>query len=192
MPRSRSADPPALAWDWLARQRMVWREVARRLTLATSTARGPHPDVPDWSDVAGLGARRHDESAARDWSTLRTRIEVIGALRADYGHDAEVRSITDAVVTELAFLGRLDVPLERRGVLAPPRGMRWWWEHLGGAAAPPQPDDAAAPSGAGPRSESAGPLPVQLRLVDVLAGYGDAVTTPSTTTPTTTATGIDA
>jgi hypothetical protein len=148
----------------------VWREVARRLTLVDAAARGPHPDVPDWSDVAGVGSGRHEPPSGRDWSTLRTRTEVIGALRTDYAVDPEVRSITDAVVVDLAFLGRLDVPLERRGVLAPPRGMRWWWEHLGGAASAPSADGRPAPSGAGHESESAERVPVQLRLVDVLAG----------------------
>jgi hypothetical protein len=105
---------------------------------------------------------------------------VIGALRTDYADDPEIRSITDAVVTELAFLGRLDVSLERRGVLAPPRGMRWWWEHLGGVVHA-VPDGSPAPSAAGHGSAPTDHVPVQLRLVDILSGYGDGVSDPTTT-----------
>ena len=176
-----SSGPPAYAWDWLARQRIVWQECRRRL-LATepggstrvTAAAGSGGDVPDWagdhpdllrptaSDVAAHG------TSARDYRALDTRAEVIGALRADYPTDARVRGVVDAVVGEVAFLRRLDVSLAEIGVRSAPRGMRWWWSHLTGRPVPIPPSEASS------TSDPAASVPLQLRLVDVLAGYGDA------------------
>jgi hypothetical protein len=199
--------PPTYAWDWLARQRVAWREIRRRLLAAQRDA-SPRPgspgagdgvrmraigDVPDWSadhpDLrrsprtdersadadadpdAGLRAGRvgrseRDGATAHDYRTLDTRAEVIAALRVDYVSDAVLRRTVDAVVAEVAFLGRLDVPLHELGVRTAPRGMRWWWCHLGGSGS----DDRSAIAA---RDEHHPMLPTQLRLVDVLAGYGD-------------------
>lgn len=182
MTRLRGTDPPAYAWDWFARQRPVWTEVARRLAAASATARGPHQDVPDWSDLLGATdaiGPRSSERPSRDWRKLGGRADFIAALRDEYPSDPEVRSITEAVVIEFAFLGHLGTSLMARGVLAPPRGMRWWWEHLGGAVATSSPARAVThrparvPSASRRDSESLAPLPVQLRFVDVLVGYGD-------------------
>lgn len=187
MPPHGPTSPPAYAWDWFARQRLVWGEAARRLADADRRARAPHPDVPDWSslldatDTSDAGDAGHGASAGsirsrggtRDWSTLRTRADVVAALRADYPADAAVRRATDGAVADLAFLGRLDVPLEERGVRSVPRGMRWWWTHLGGSA-------STDPAAVGPDSSAHAPtaepqrtLPLQLQLADVMAGYGD-------------------
>jgi hypothetical protein len=185
MPRHRGTTPPAYAWDWFARQRPVWTEVARRLSAASASARGPHRDVPDWSDLLGPNSSRSAEPSRRDWSTLGTRAEFVAALRDEYDTDPEVRAVTEAVVIELAFLGRLGTSLAARGVLAPPRGMRWWWEHLGGAIVTSPADREATlrrpavPSGTRSDSETSAQLPVQLRFVDVLVGYGDGFTPPS-------------
>ena len=169
-------DPPGYAWDWLARQRLVWLEAARRLSEASDVPRGPHPDVPDWSDLVGPDRARGTDPAAnagrtaqapRDWPSLDTRADVVAALRADYPIDPAVRRAPDGSVTDLAFLGRLDLPLSARGVRSVPRGMRWWWSHLGGADV----EDSSTPS---PVDEPAQALPLQLRLADVLDGYGDA------------------
>lgn len=187
MPPPRRTTPPAYAWDWFARQRPVWTEVARRLAAPPAPALGPHPDVPDWSDLVTRSEPEPPHRSPRGWRTLDTRTEFVAVLRAAYDTDPEVREVTDAVVTELAFLGRLGTPLAERGVLAPPRGMRWWWDHLGGVAgtAPTSPRDRgegprrpAVPSGRRSESETPAQLPVQLRLVDVLAGYGDGFTPP--------------
>lgn len=172
MPSDRNDRPPGYAWDWLARQRLVWRDAARRLAARTSD--GPHPDVPDWSDLLGVPPDGSADAArARDWSTLRTRSEVIAAMRADYPHDPRVREATDAAVVDLAFLGRLDVPLDARGATAAPRGMRWWWDHVGGATAAGAGGGTGAASASAGRSEAVAEPPLQLRLVDVLSGYGD-------------------
>lgn len=172
------SSPPGYAWDWLARQRLVWVEAARRLATVSMPAQGPHPDVPDWSSLLSDGSTAATTASgpqeqARDWSTLRTRADVVAALRTEYAVDAAVRTATDGAVTDLAFLGRLDVPLEGRGVRSVPRGMRWWWTHLGGAeptaAAPDDPDSSARTTVVEPRRT----LPLQLQLADVMAGYGD-------------------
>ena len=172
--------PPAYAWDWLARQRIVWQECRRRLLAADPdgsnrvTATGSGGDVPDWAadhpDVVRSTPSDPGEhgASARDYRTLDTRADVIGALRADYPHDRRVRGVVDAVVGEVAFLGRLDMSLAELGVRSAPRGMRWWWSHLTGRPVPDVPSDSPS------TSEPAASVPLQLRLVDVLAGYGDA------------------
>ncbi len=204
--------PPAYAWDWLARQRVAWREIRRRLLTARgpggspgsvvrstpsatraavsgSAGRARVGDVPDWSadhldvlpsvpargpDAASASpsatdATRAGDAEVHDYGALDTRAEVIAALRADYAADDAVRRVVDAVVAEIAFLGRLDVPLHQLGVRSAPRGMRWWWCHLGGAEL----DDGR--DGAGDADDARPALPTQLRLVDVLSGYGDAL-----------------
>ena len=176
--------PPAYAWDWLARQRVVWQEIRRRLVAATGTPAPQRPsgrrteDVPDWSldhpDLVtappcppGTDGSRPQASATVDYRSLGTRAEVVAALRADYLSDTRVRTVVDAVVGEVAFLGRLDVPLAQLGVRSAPRGMRWWWSHLTGEHGDATRSDAVDVS------EPCSPVPLQLRLVDVLAGYGD-------------------
>jgi hypothetical protein len=176
-----SPAPPAYAWDWLARQRVVWQEIRRRLIAGADP--GPDPstrpgDVPDWSaDHKDLTAARRapasDTSPARpaaahDYRALGTRAEVVAALRLDYPADVKVRGTVDTVVGEVAFLGRLDVPLSELGVRSAPRGMQWWWSQLTGLRS------ELAPSGNQDVSEPPSSLPLQLRLVDVLTGYGDA------------------
>jgi hypothetical protein len=99
--------PPAYAWDWFSRQRLLWREARKRL------ATGPH-------------------SAAARYRAADTRSDVVAMLRADYPVDETVRRAVDSVVAELAFLGRTDAPFEKLGVRAAPRGMRWWWTVLTG------------------------------------------------------------
>ena len=45
--------------------------------------------------------------------------------------------------------------------------MRWWWTHLTGRDS----DEGRSDPNVG--HELAGTVPLQLRLVDILAGYGD-------------------
>ena len=181
-----SATPPAYAWDWLARQRVVWQECRRRLIAAGDAMSTPGPapsdmqqraagDVPDWSSdhpdlliSARPATPPHAAGPRRDYRSLGTRAEVIAALRVDYPGVTDVRTLVDAVVTEVAFLGRLDVSPAALGVRSVPRGMQWWWSHLSGRPADTSPSDARRDSE--PRAD----VPLQLRLVDVLAGYGDA------------------
>ena len=130
-----SAGPPAYAWDWFARQRLLWREVRSRLAASS----GP---------------------AAARYASVTTRSEVVPLLRADYRTDDMVRSAVDAVVGEIAFLGRTDRTFAQLGARNAPRGMRWWWTALTG-------EELARPSpGAVP------PPADQLSLDEVFGGYG--------------------
>ena len=99
--------PPAYAWDWFARQRLLWREVRSRLAASSTPA-------------------------ASRYARVETRSEVVPMLRADYAHQDTVRATVDAVVRELVFLGRTDRPFAELGVRNAPRGMRWWWTALSG------------------------------------------------------------
>lgn len=101
------AGPPAYAWDWFARQRLLWREARSRLAGA------PRP-------------------AATRYAAVDTKAEVVAMLRADYPRDPDVRATVHDVVAEVAFLGRIDVPFARLAVPNAPRGMRWWWTALTG------------------------------------------------------------
>jgi hypothetical protein len=99
--------PPAYAWDWFARQRLLWREARSRLA-ATATP------------------------VANRYAPLDAKSEVVAALRADYPRDEVVRDVVDRVVADVAFLGRTDVTFDRLGATNAPRGMRWWWTALTG------------------------------------------------------------
>jgi hypothetical protein len=142
--------PPAYAWDWFARQRMLWREASSRLARSASTT-------------------------ARRYAAVDARAEVLPLLRADYPRDDLVRDTVDAVVTELVFLGRTDRDFAALGLHNPPRGLRWWWSALTGedpdaaprGHRPPHPrhdqlslDDLAA-------------VDAQLAMDQVHGGYGD-------------------
>ena len=169
---SDSPAPPAHAWDWLGRQRLVWAEARRRLAPAPTApadgAAATRPaDVPDWSDLLDRGPVRRapgdDDPAAtdRDWTALATRAEVVAALRTEYARDPAVRAAVDGAVADVAFLGRRGGDLAALGVRTPPRGLRWWWAHLGGRV-------DADPAPVEPRAAG-----VQLTLADVMTGYGD-------------------
>lgn len=169
--------PPAYAWDWLARQRLLWREIRDRLPhgprVLEDASPAPRPrssDVPDWAPDVGVPVPPPPvATTGRDYRGLDTRAEVIAALRADYLADDRVRDVVDAVVGQLAFLDRTETPLDRLGVDSAPRGMRWWWAHLGGTGIDRLPSTPTR------RPERFEELPVQLRLVDVQAGYGDRI-----------------
>ena len=104
--------PPAYAWDWFARQRLLWREAHSRL------ASGSHPS-----------ALRYQQVSARS--------EVVPLLRSDYPRDSVVRHTVDDVVRELAFLDRTDRPFSSLGVINAPRGLVWWWTLLTGEVVGP-------------------------------------------------------
>jgi hypothetical protein len=99
--------PPAYAWDWFARQRLLWREARSRLAATAAPV-------------------------AIRYAAVDTRTDVVPMLRADYPRDPIVRDVVDRVVAELAFLDRTDVPFATIGATNPPRGMRWWWSALTG------------------------------------------------------------
>lgn len=107
--------PPAYAWDWVARQRLVWREARSRL----AAMEGPQ------------GARYRVVSAKPD---------VVPLLRTDYPTDPVVRAVVRDAVTDLVFLGRTDRHFVDLGLRNAPRGLRWWWRELTGedvGASPP-------------------------------------------------------
>ena len=138
----RSAGPPAYAWDWLARQRLVWREARSRIAAAPI-------------------------AAATRYAAVDTRADVVAMLRTDYPRDVEVRRVVDEAVAEVAFLGRTDVAFADLGARNAPRGMRWWWTALTGEDV-----EGAGGAGQRPATESARPEPAQLTLDDVHEGYG--------------------
>lgn len=113
--------PPAYAWDWFSRQRLLWRESRGRLASS-----GP--------PVAGR------------YAAIDTRAETMALLRTDYGRDDVVRTTVDGVVAEIAFLSRTDQRFSRLGLTSAPRGLRWWWTALTGEEldrANPAPEPAA-------------------------------------------------
>jgi len=111
---SSSGGPPAYAWDWVSRQRLVWREARSRL------ARAPEP----------LGRR---------YSLVSAKPDVMPLLRADYPIDDLVADTVRTVIAEEVFLGRVDRPFASLGISNAPRGLRWWWQELTGeqVGAPP-------------------------------------------------------
>lgn len=112
--------PPAYAWDWFARQRLLWRAARARIARSSSPA-------------------------AVRYAHLETRQDTVPALRSDYAHDPVVADIVNDVVAELVFLSRTDRPFSALGVGAAPRGLRWWWSALTGEALdPPRPVPRAA------------------------------------------------
>lgn len=127
--------PPRYAWDWFARQGLLWQETRRRLAV------GKHP-------------------SAAAYRTAETKSEVLTLLQTAYPHEEAVRAVVKSVITELAFLGRTDVPFDQLGVRAAPRGMRWWWTVLTGEVV-----HRIEP-------ERVPDRPVQLSLEDVREGFG--------------------
>ncbi|MEX1178143.1 MAG: hypothetical protein WEB09_06750 [Nitriliruptor sp.] len=103
--------PPAYAWDWFARQRLLWREARSRLSATAAPA-------------------------ATRYHAVETRPEVMALLRADYGRDPIVRDVVHRVVTEVVFLGRTGTSFQELGLHNPPRGLTWWWSALTGEEPP--------------------------------------------------------
>jgi hypothetical protein len=146
--------PPAYAWDWFARQRLLWREARSRLAASATPA-------------------------APRYHAVDTKTEVVAMLRADHPRDEVVRATVDRVVADLAFLGRTDRTFAELGIRAAPRGMRWWWTALTGedldGPAPGAPL-ASRPEPARAAEQLAlvdlDAVEPQLTLDDVHGGYG--------------------
>ncbi len=139
--------PPAYAWDWFARQRLLWRECRTRLA-------------------------RDEEPAAARYHAVEARADVLALLRRDYPTDPAVHRVVDEVVAEVAFLSRTHARWRDLGVRNAPRGMRWWWtavtgEELDAARRPPPPAAAAQLS----LDDLAGTDP-QRAMDEVHEGYG--------------------
>ena len=142
--------PPAYAWDWFARQKLVWREARSRL------AGGDDP----------TGAR---------YAAVVDRRDLLPLLRADYPRDQQVRRAVDGAIAEVAFLGRVDGRFSELGVRTAPRGMLWWWTALTGEVLD---GPLAAQQEAGPAPEQLvlaelTELDPEPALDDVAGGYGD-------------------
>lgn len=129
--------PPAYAWDWFSRQRLLWREVHTRLT-------------------------HHTQPTARRYGHTEAKTDVVAMLKADWARDDLVRETILAVVSELVFLDRTDVPFARLGHRNPPRGLRWWWWALTGEQVETTGTVAAAAAG----------RQLELTLDEVHEGYG--------------------
>lgn len=119
---STSSSPPGYAWDWVARQRLVWREARSRL------ARQPEP-------------------VGRRYTAVSAKPDVMPLLQVDYPTDPVVAEVLRGVVADVVFLGRTDRRFEDLEVRNAPRGLRWWWRELTGedVGAPP-PASAGTPS----------------------------------------------
>jgi hypothetical protein len=147
-----AASPPGYAWDWIARQRLVWREARSRLAVRG----GPE------------GAR---------YQAVVDRSDVLSHLRADYPSVPAVREQLHAVIAEVAFGGRTGVPFAQVGFRTAPRGLRWWWTAVTGEQLD-RPKPAAPDQDAGPRQltlPELAELDPQPALDDVAEGYGDRV-----------------
>lgn len=119
---SPSSGPPGYAWDWVSRQRLVWREARSRLA-------------------------REDDPVGRRYAAVSAKPDVVPLLRADYPDDPVVTRTLRAVVTELVFLGRTDRPFDELQVRNAPRGLRWWWRELTGEdVGSPPPASAGTPA----------------------------------------------
>ncbi|MEX2550030.1 MAG: hypothetical protein WD638_07375 [Nitriliruptoraceae bacterium] len=145
MPRS---GPPAYAWDWFARQRLLWREVRARLS------RGSGP-------------------VAARYAAVQDRAEVLPLLRADYPREESVRRTMEAVIAETAFLGRTDASFASLGLRSAPRGLRWWWTALTGEELDGPRQERGAPTAE--QLSMIDPVTMQRQptLDDVAEGYGD-------------------
>jgi hypothetical protein len=140
--------PPAYAWDWFARQRLLWRDARRRLAASSTPA-------------------------ATRYAAVDTRAETMALLRADYGRDAVVRAAIDATVRELVFLGRTDVPFARLGLRSAPRGQRWWWSALTGEELDAAPARHAPPASQQLSLDELAGTDLERALDDVAQGFGD-------------------
>jgi hypothetical protein len=144
--------PPAYAWDWVARQRLLWREARSRLA-ASSGPEGPR------------------------YQAVIDRADVLACLRADYPGVPAVRETLHAAIAEVAFGGRTDVPFAQVGFRTAPRGLRWWWTAVTGEVLD-RPSRQTADAHAGPRQltlPELADLDPQPALDDVAEGYGDRV-----------------
>lgn len=105
------ATPPRHAWDWFARQHLLWRHVRADL------ARSPEP----------LGPR---------YRLVEDREDVVARLRRDYPVDHVVAATLHRRLDQDIFLGQADRGLDALGIRNAPRGLRWWWSAITGRPTP--------------------------------------------------------
>lgn len=139
--------PPAYAWDWFARQRLLWREARARLVSV-------------------------DSPPAARYAAIDARSEVLALLRRDYLIEPVVRQAVDAAVAELVFLDRTDRSWADLGVRNPPRGMRWWWFALTGEEPDTPPPRTAGSESAQLSLDGLAEQGPELAMDQVHEGYG--------------------
>ncbi len=142
------ASPPRHAWDWFARQRLLWRGVQK--DLATQ-------DAP-------VGPR---------YRLVDARTDVVDHLRRDYPVDEVVRDIVHARINSEVFLGHAHRGLEGLGIRNAPRGLRWWWATITGAAMPTASVPAADAAQRRQLALDLSRLDTQQAIDDVHTGWGD-------------------
>ncbi|MDX1510633.1 MAG: hypothetical protein R3249_04765 [Nitriliruptorales bacterium] len=103
--------PPGHAWDWFARQRLLWREARARIIAA--------------ADEVGA-------AVAERYRTMDARPDVVTMLRRDWDASPAVRTIIEDTVADIAFMGRITEPFASLGLRTAPRGLRWWWTAVSG------------------------------------------------------------
>lgn len=106
-----ATSPPGHAWDWFARQRLLWREARARIVA--------RPD-----DVGPQVVERYER--------MDTKPDVLAMLRRDWEANRAVRTIVEDTVADIAFMGRITEPFEALGLRTAPRGLRWWWTAVSG------------------------------------------------------------
>lgn len=146
--------PPRHAWEWFARQRLLWRGIRRELA-----AQGPP-----------VGPR---------YRVVDTRTDVVDHLRRDYPVDHVVRTVIHQHIDAEIFLGHAHRGLEGLGIRNAPRGLRWWWATITDTE---QPETPTSGSGAGTAAATAttrqlaldlSRLDPQQAIDDVHFGWGD-------------------
>ena len=140
------ASPPRHAWDWFARQRLLWR--------------GVHKDLA-----------AQDPPVGPRYALVDARTDVVGHLRSDYPVDEVVRAVVHDHINNDVFLGHAHRGLEGLGIRNAPRGMRWWWATITGAEVP-----GATPTPTARRRQLAldvSRVDPQRAIDDVHTGWGD-------------------
>lgn len=152
-PASPAPTPPRHAWEWFARQRLLWRGVRRELALQ---------DAP-------VGPR---------YQLVDTRSDVVKRLRRDYPVDDVVRTVVHQRIDAEIFLGHAHRGLEGLGIRNAPRGLRWWWATITDTEQPETPtagssSAAAATTTARQLALDLSRLDPQQAIDDVQFGWGD-------------------
>jgi hypothetical protein len=75
-----SARPPAYAWDWFARQRLLWRNVRKRLAVGGHPSAGRYRTAETKSDVMAL--IRRDKTAVTSYIEKNFNVSAANAMES--------------------------------------------------------------------------------------------------------------